>query len=472
MGRLLIFLSGAQPDILDSVRADRAKFQGVGFAIFFTGAVACASMCFALNTALRTPLAWAVIAGLGWAFLIMGIDRMLVVSMLPQQGARNFWLVILPRLLLGLLLSVVISTPIVLEIFKPEIDQQIPTIHQQQESTTAQAAKADRLGQEITALNTDIAKLTPLIAHTTSQISVLYGNLNAADDAAKTAYAQYQCQISGEPGCVAGDGPRAKTALDNYHADQSQAAAIQSQIGRLQKDQATQDRQAQLTRDENQLETDQDQQHTLTEQASQATVADSGLLIRLQALGQVADSSTTAQAARWLLFALFVVIECMPVLSKVLLNAAGTPTYDQALAFDRTIQLQVANQMSSDKLADADSITAERGRIRVAAASQPAPRPRRSWRPGWTVPRARRGAAPGRARRPRPGPRPPRGPRARRPRAPSWRPWPRRGTASWEPWASVPPGTTDLTADGSQLPPVFLSEPVPGPPDAQPGGTP
>jgi uncharacterized protein YlxW (UPF0749 family) len=453
VGRLLIFLSGAQPDILDSVRADRAKFQGVGFAIFFTGAVACASMCFALNNALGTPLTWAVLAGLGWAFLIMGIDRMLVVSMVPQQGARNFWLVILPRLLLGLLLSVVISTPIVLEIFKPEIDQQIPAIHQQQESTAAQTAKADKLGQEIAALNNDITKLTPQIARTASQIATLTSQYQTQETAIQAANAQYHCQLSGGPGCVAGNGPLAQTALGNLQGARQKAATIQSEITKLNNDPATQDLQAQLTRDENQLKTDQDQQNALTKQASQATVADSGLLIRLQALGQVADRNSTAQAARWLLFALFVVIECMPVLSKVLLNVAGTPSYDQALAFDRTVQLQVANQMSSDKLADADSVIAERDRVRAAAAAQPGARLRRSWRPGWTVPRARR-------------PRPPRTPGAAR------RLRPRRRTTTWEPWASVPYGAADLTADGSQLPPVFLSEPVPGTPDGQPGGTP
>ena len=46
-------------------------------------------MCFALNTALGVRLGWAIAAGIGWAFLIMGIDRMLVVSMTAKHGARN-----------------------------------------------------------------------------------------------------------------------------------------------------------------------------------------------------------------------------------------------------------------------------------------------------------------------------------------------------------------------------------------------
>ena len=269
MGRLLLFLSGAQSDILANVRVDRAKFAGVGFAVFFTGVLACASMCFALNTALGVRLGWAIAAGVGRAFLIMGIDRMLVVSMTAKHGTRSFFLVILPRLLLGLLLSIAISTPIVLQIFRPEIDQEIGLIHQQQISAAAQGAQNDQLGQEITALKTQIKSLTQQIAQTSNQIASLNQQYLSAASAAQAANAQYQCQISGLPGRVAGNGPLAKTAAGNYQGDQRKAAAIQGQISRLQNDPATQDRQRQLTSDQNQLHADQQEQQTATARAAQ-----------------------------------------------------------------------------------------------------------------------------------------------------------------------------------------------------------
>jgi Domain of unknown function (DUF4407) len=40
---------------------------------------------------------------------------------------------------------------------------------------------------------------------------------------------------------------------------------------------------------------------------------ENGLLIRLQALGQLSNGNNTLAAARWLLFMLFLVIECLPV---------------------------------------------------------------------------------------------------------------------------------------------------------------
>ena len=160
----------------------------------------------------------------------MGVDRMLVVSMTAKHGTRSFFLVILPRLLLGLLLSIVISTPIVLQIFRPEIDQEIGLIHQQQISAAAQGAQNDQLGQEITALKTQIKSLTQQIAQTSNQIASLNQQYLSAASAAQAANAQYQCQISGLPGCVAGNGPLAKTAAGNYQGDQRKAAAIQGQI--------------------------------------------------------------------------------------------------------------------------------------------------------------------------------------------------------------------------------------------------
>ncbi len=46
--------------------------------------------------------------------------------------------------------------------------------------------------------------------------------------------------------------------------------------------------------------------------------ATNGLLIRLQALNQLSDNDFTVNAARFLLFLLFLVIECLPVTVKLM----------------------------------------------------------------------------------------------------------------------------------------------------------
>ena len=56
---------------------------------------------------------------------------------------------------------------------------------------------------------------------------------------------------------------------------------------------------------------------------------DGGILIRLQALNRLSDTNATLQAAHWMLSLLFMCIELLPVLMKVLLNFGPPSAYDR-----------------------------------------------------------------------------------------------------------------------------------------------
>jgi len=462
----VIFLSGAQYDILRHTPSDRPKYAGVGFAILFTGVMACVSMCFALHTALRVDLILALITGLLWGCLIMGIDRMLVVSMRTRRGWRNLFLVIIPRLLLGLLLSIVITTPVVLEIFRPEIDQKLTTLHDEQLAASEQQQSSSPLGKDIAKLRADIKTLSAEISQPPG-LAKMQTQYAAAEAAVSAANAEYQCQLRGGPGCVAGDGPKAETAKGTYQSEQAIAGQLHDQIQSLLKRIPT--LQNQLDQDQSQLDSDLSLQLGEETAAHQASIADSGLLIRLQALGQVTAHNGTLQAARILLFLLFTLFECMPIVSKVLLLAAGNKTYGQALAADELVQVQVAAKMSADKLTAADSLIAERNRIRAQPSWTAVPREPRfrfpRYRPtGEQVPAAWR-----RRDRPRPEPAAMRSRRVRaeQPRPPRVLPRLRRQSRGFPSWSSFPLGGQD----GSRLPPVFLREPGPARVNGQDGGT-
>ena len=79
--------------------------------------------CGSRSTAQIDPFAAFVVA-ISWGLVIMGIDRWLIISM-PTEGKRRF-AVAAPRLLLGVLLGSLISTPIVLRIFESEITLRSP----------------------------------------------------------------------------------------------------------------------------------------------------------------------------------------------------------------------------------------------------------------------------------------------------------------------------------------------------------
>jgi hypothetical protein len=117
------------------------------------------SLAFALVTALTVPLAVAIPFAIAWGIAILSLDRLFVVS-LPRKGTRlNHLLRATPRVLLALLLGFVISTPFVLQIFRPEIEHEITVLHAQAQQQYLKSQAASQLQQNITA---DTMKVTTL----------------------------------------------------------------------------------------------------------------------------------------------------------------------------------------------------------------------------------------------------------------------------------------------------------------------
>jgi len=105
----LIWLSGAQPEILAEFKHDQPKYVGIGSAVLITSTMAAVSMTFALHIALDASVLVAIPFALAWGLAIMSLDRWLVVSMTRKQ-----LLLAIPRALLGLLFGIIISTPLTL----------------------------------------------------------------------------------------------------------------------------------------------------------------------------------------------------------------------------------------------------------------------------------------------------------------------------------------------------------------------
>ena len=75
------------------------------------------------------------------------------------------------------------------------------------------------------------------------------------------------------------------------------------------------------------------EQQTELQQAFDATNHDSGgLLLRLEALSRLSDTNATLWAAQMMLSLLFMCVEVLPVLMKLLLNFSPPTAYDQLAA--------------------------------------------------------------------------------------------------------------------------------------------
>jgi hypothetical protein len=363
----LIWLSGAQQDILARCKADRPKYTGIGSAVLITAAMAAISMTFALHFALRLSLPVAIPFALGWGIAILSLDRWLVVSLSRQQNRWNYLLLALPRVALGVLFGLIISTPFTLQIFAPEITQQITKIQQQQADTYYKTLASDPLTRKISADQARVGNDEAVIrsggtagqgsAAQNSTVATLTTELNQATSAYNTDFNKWHCEIYGFPGhCKMGDGPAAQQDQVAYEADERQVTADRTQLAADEQQITTADKSAatknvqnatkDLAADKVKLSDDQAEQARLEGSFNNANANDAGLLLRLQALDEVTAGSGELEAARWLLFFFFTAIECLPILVKVLLNLGPPNTYEKALAQSERVGLRLAEQES------------------------------------------------------------------------------------------------------------------------------
>jgi len=333
----LILISGARQEILDLCPTEQLKFQTLGWAILITCGMATISMWFALVNAMGfSPLVSLPVAVL-WGLIIMGIDRWLVTSM-PLDGKRKL-LIAAPRLALAILLGSLISTPIVLRIFESEINNQISVIKAQNEATFLNSTQHSAIQGRITtwqnAVNNyetviDSKGSAPINPATDPTVVGLTSQLKTARSNATTDYNAWQCQLYGGTSCHApnGNGPLAQASHQRYLNDEAQVANLTQEIQQREQalqttnasSQASRLEQAQkaLPTAEAQLNAAQAEENSLTDNFQNTNNATNGLLIRLKALDQLSAGSSTLQAARILLFLLFLVIEILPVTVKLL----------------------------------------------------------------------------------------------------------------------------------------------------------
>lgn len=333
---LLFVIAGARHEVLALCPSERLKFQSVGLGILITSGIATVSMWFALDSAMGVNAFVALLGAIVWGLVIMGIDRWLVSSM-PTTGTRR-WTIALPRLLLALLLGSLISTPIVLRIFESEINAQIVVIKQQRASAFLAAQQHSRVGQQVAFWTKDVANLqkvvdsggdVPLNPSTDPTIVALTKQRAAEVKLEHNYYEQWQCQLYGGPGCtVQGNGPLAQASHRSYEQATAQVASLTNQIQRRDKQLTATDAASRKARYQQaaaalpdakrQLAAATARQNALQQQYDALNLATNGLLIRLEALNQLAGKSFTINAARLLLFLLFLVIECLPVTVKLM----------------------------------------------------------------------------------------------------------------------------------------------------------
>ncbi len=123
--QFFLFCSAANQHILKKCpSSERQKYAGVGATIFFTGLLAALSGGFALYTIFNHTVL-AILLGICWGGLIFNLDRFIVSTVKKNDRMIDQWKQVLPRLVLAVFLSLIISKPLEMKIFEQEINEKL-----------------------------------------------------------------------------------------------------------------------------------------------------------------------------------------------------------------------------------------------------------------------------------------------------------------------------------------------------------
>jgi Domain of unknown function (DUF4407) len=364
----LAWLGGADLEVLAQAPGyERARFVQMAVVLLTTSGIGTLSMMFALHDGVRISLAAAIIGGLVWGFIILNLDRFLVLSMGHSRDWKRLLLMALPRLALAAVISIVVATPMTLRIFASDINNQMVQVNADESRQVAkqqlQSGPATQATAILTKINTDKQILaghmqgtvsSPAVAFWQGKVTTLAPQVQQAQATMDTAQAAYQCEVDGSgPGCagasnLAGHGPMAQLKQTEFEQAQQKYETLnirlQSAQQRLARAQSVAEKTSGQTLRQQQsaaraeLPGLQKQYHQLETQlkkneaqAQGAVEGNTGILAQLQDLSAAGAKNPSLRIAQWVVTLLFFCIEILPVLIKVLLNIGPLSTYETLL---------------------------------------------------------------------------------------------------------------------------------------------
>src|SRR5918997_3633875 len=206
----LASLGGARPDVLALAPGARPRFVAMGGVLLSTGGLAVLSAAFAVHMALGVWWPFALLAGLGWGFVVVNLDRMLIVGMAHDASVKRNVLLAVPRVGLALILGIVIATPLTLQVFSKEIDTEIVTMQAEAADAHRASLESDERFVELPALRERIAAEEAAVASggrsdaglaaLRDEAAAKQAAYDAAVATAREAEAKAQCELDGTCG--------------------------------------------------------------------------------------------------------------------------------------------------------------------------------------------------------------------------------------------------------------------------------
>jgi len=146
--RILWWLSASNKEVLEDIDSVKIKYQILGFTVLITAIFASITSAYAINF-VYDNLVIAGVFGIFWGFVILNIDRLLIVSINKSQNPIGQFLWTIPRVLLAIFIALLISKPFELAIFKNEINIFQKNIIEEKKKLNQLIEEAKRLGTEL-----------------------------------------------------------------------------------------------------------------------------------------------------------------------------------------------------------------------------------------------------------------------------------------------------------------------------------
>ena len=351
LNEFLWICAGVNRKVLRQCPTDYAKYAGIGGTILFTALMAMLSGGYAINSVFGTTrfeieslgisiggTSLSVAFGIFWGLLIFNLDRFMVNTMysdgtpkITKEELRGG----IPRLILAVFLGIVISTPLELKIFEDKIKAQL-LIDQGKVGVEIRQAN-DSLYQQRKEIEDHIALLNNQLAELQSgNLGGISSKVAEKDKELKEAEMLLYNETNGNGVTrTRGYGPAARQ--------------LQERVDRLRKEKEELDKQEELEKANNQLYIrqrsesvqkgiDEDQRRLAEKdkdisnkekEGVEAQKALSGFSAQINALSEIASPQNTALfVARLLISLLFIAIEVIPTLFKMMMTSGP---YDDLL---------------------------------------------------------------------------------------------------------------------------------------------
>ena len=346
LNEFLWICAGANREVLRQCPTDYAKYAGIGGTILFTAILASLSGGYALFKVFNDEphsAYYAIFFGLIWGLMIFNLDRFMVNTMYTdgtQKITKDEFRGALPRLILAVFIGVVISTPIELRIFKDKIQAQL--IIDRGDATNKMDESHQSIADQITKLEERKANNTLRVDQKRQERAKI------EDEAYKEA---------------TGKGLSGKAGIGNYTKQlQGRASNLSKEVDILQKeaDRANAAIDMQLTalyEQQNEYESDR----------NMAEKSMKGFAAELKALNNITSNDSALLIARILIMFLFIAIEIIPTLFKLMMIDGA---YDAILHAEKHHLKVLADKRISDlndKINTEVQISTQKNKVRLEA---------------------------------------------------------------------------------------------------------